>query len=78
MKRVFSIIMEYDLGLPTGTIAFWGTLVLRILTVDHTFLNRSKTAFVNMVYKVFKSLFSYTRVNAKLEFGKTSFVNMAV
>ena len=31
-----------------------------------------------MVYKVFKSLFSYTSVNAKLEFGKTSFVNMAV
>ena len=37
MKRIFSIIMEYGLGLPTGTIAFWGTLVSRILTVDHTF-----------------------------------------
>ena len=37
MKRIFSIIMEYGLGLPTGTIAFWGTLVPRILTVDHTF-----------------------------------------
>ena len=37
MKRLFSIIMEYGLGIPTGTIAFWGTLVLRILTVDHTF-----------------------------------------
>ena len=24
-------------GLPKGTIAFWGTLVLRILTVDYTF-----------------------------------------
>ena len=35
MKHIFSIIME--LGLPTGTIAFWGTLVPRILTVDHTF-----------------------------------------
>ena len=30
MKRIFNIIMEYGLGLPTGTIAFWGTLVLRI------------------------------------------------
>ena len=37
MKRIFSIIMESGLGLPTGTIAFWGTLVPRILTVDHTF-----------------------------------------
>ena len=36
-RRIFSIIMEYGLGLPTGTIAFWGTLVPRILTVDHTF-----------------------------------------
>ena len=32
MKRIFSIII-----LPTGTIAFWGTLVPRSLTVDHTF-----------------------------------------
>ena len=39
MKRIFSIIMEYGLGLPTGTIAFWGTLVPRILTVDYTFNN---------------------------------------
>ena len=37
MKRIYSIIMEWGLGLPTGTIAFWGTLVPRILTVDHTF-----------------------------------------
>ena len=37
MKRIFSIIMEWGLDLPTGTIAFWGTLVLRILTVDYTF-----------------------------------------
>ena len=37
MKRIFSIIMELGLGLPTGTIAFWGTLVPRILTVDYTF-----------------------------------------
>ena len=37
MKRIFSIIMEEGLGLPTGTIAFWGTLIPRILTVDHTF-----------------------------------------
>ena len=34
---IISIIMEWGLGLPTGTIAFWGTLVPRILTVDHTF-----------------------------------------
>ena len=33
---------------------------------------------MNTVYKLFKCPFSYTRVNAKLEFGKTSFVNMAV
>ena len=37
MKRIFSIIMEKGLDLPTGTIAFWGTLVPRILTVDYTF-----------------------------------------
>ena len=37
MKRIFSIIMEWGLDLPTGTIAFWGTLVPRILTVDYTF-----------------------------------------
>ena len=37
MKRIFSIIMEKGLGLPRGTIAFWGTLVPRILTVDYTF-----------------------------------------
>ena len=38
-------------------------------------LNWRKTAFVNTVYKFVKLLFSYTRVNAKLGFGKTSFVN---
>ena len=37
MKRTFIIIMEWGLGLPIGTIAFWGTLVPQILTVDHTF-----------------------------------------
>ena len=37
MKHIFSIIMEEGLGLPTGIIAFWGTLVLLILTDDHTF-----------------------------------------
>ena len=37
MKRIFSIIMELGLDLPTGTIAFWGTLVPRILIVDYTF-----------------------------------------
>ena len=33
--------------------------------------------FVNTVYKLFKRLFSYTRLNAKLRFGKTSFVSTA-
>ena len=41
-------------------------------------LNCCKTAFVNTVYKLFKRLFSYTRVHAKLGFSKTSFVNTAV
>ena len=41
-------------------------------------LNWRKTAFVNTVYKLFKRLFSYTRVNAKLGMCKTSFVNTAV
>ena len=48
MKRIFSIIMEYGLGLPTGTIAFWGTLVLRILTVDYTFKTRHRTLSVSL------------------------------
>ena len=34
MKRIFSIIMIYGLGLPTGTIAFWGTHIQQVLTVD--------------------------------------------
>ena len=34
---LFSIIMIMGLGLPTGTIAFWGSHVLRLLTVDYTF-----------------------------------------
>ena len=38
-------------------------------------LNWSKTAFVNTVFKLFKRMFSYTRVNAKLGSGKTSFMN---
>ena len=41
-------------------------------------LNWRKTAFVNMVYKLFKRLLSYTRVHAKLGFSKASFVNTAV
>ena len=41
MKRIFSIIMEQGLGLPTGTIAFWGNLVRRILIVDHTSKGKS-------------------------------------
>ena len=38
-------------------------------------LNCSKTVFVNTVFKLFKRMFSYTRVNAKLGFGKSSFMN---
>ena len=38
-------------------------------------LNWSKTAFVNTVYTLFKRMFSYTRVNAEIGFGKTSFMN---
>ena len=34
-------------------------------------LNWSKAAFVNTVYKLFKRLLSYTRVDAKVGFGKT-------
>ena len=41
-------------------------------------LNWSKTVFVNIVYKLFKRLFTYTRLNSKLGFGKTSFVNTAI
>ena len=29
--------IQYYYGIPTGTIAFWGTHVLRILPVDYTF-----------------------------------------
>ena len=29
--------IQYYYGIPTGTIAFWGIHVLRILTVDYTF-----------------------------------------
>ena len=42
---------------------------------SEVFLNWSETAFVNTVYKLFKRLFSYTRLKAKLGFSKTSFVN---
>ena len=34
MKRIFSIILIQGQRLPTGTIAFWGTHVLQILTLD--------------------------------------------
>ena len=41
IKRIFSIIMEQDIDLPMGTIAFWVTHVLHILTVDYTFNMRN-------------------------------------
>ena len=37
MKRI--IIMIWGLGLPTGTIEFWGTHVQQILTVDKPLSN---------------------------------------
>ena len=49
----------------------------RLKRHSEVLLNWSKTAFVNRVYKLFKRLFSYTRLNAKLGFSKTSFVNTA-
>ena len=36
---------QYYYGIPTGTIAFWGTHVLRILTVDYTFKYRDNSIF---------------------------------
>ena len=51
MKRIFSIIMEWGLGLPTGTIAFWGTLVPRILTVDYTFNKNYQYQYRNCSHK---------------------------
>ena len=51
---------------------------LQIKQHSGVLLNWSKTAFVNTVFKLIKHLFSYTRLNAKLWFGKTSFVNTAV
>ena len=50
MKRIFSIIMEYGLGLPTGTIAFCGTLVSQILTVDYTFNAPFGTYYVGITH----------------------------
>ena len=50
----------------------------RLKRYSEVLLNWSKIAFVNTVYKLFKLLFSYTRVYAKLGFSKTSFVNTAV
>ena len=32
--------IQYNNGMPTGTVAFWGTHGLRILTVDYTFKYR--------------------------------------
>ena len=50
----------------------------RFKRYSEVLLHRSKTVFVNTVYKLFKRLFSYTRLNAKLGFSKTSFVNTTV
>ena len=63
MKRIFSIIMEYGLGLPTGTIAFWGTLVPRILTVDHTF---KLPMFVHVVGSGIRTLETFCFILKKL------------
>ena len=58
MKRISSIIMELGLGLPTGTIAFWGSLVPRILTVDYSF----KSTLIGRLI----SIFSYSRWRPRL------------
>ena len=63
MKRIFSIIMEWGLGLPMGTIAFWGTLVPQILTDDHTFkgllhFRSSSLSLEKMLYGLFDCILS--------------------
>ena len=37
--------IQYYYGIPTGTMAFWGTHVLRILTVDYTSKYRDISIF---------------------------------
>ena len=37
--------IQYYYGIPTGTIAFWGTHVLSILTVDYTFKYHYNSTF---------------------------------
>ena len=37
--------IQYYNGIPTGTIAFWGTHVLCILTVDYTFKYHDNSIF---------------------------------
>ena len=50
LKRIFSIIMEEGLGLPTSTIVFWGTHVPRILPDDNTFNAETLWHFAQLQY----------------------------
>ena len=49
---------HYHNGIPTGTIAFWGIHVLRILTVDYIFnlLSNLGGACTNIRIKHFQSI----------------------
>ena len=67
MKRIFSIIIEWGLALPTGTIAFWGTLVSRILTVDHTFKGLpSKHKIGPTLYKCYTNVLCLLGIYSRL------------
>ena len=46
--------IQYYYGTPTGTIAFWGTHVLRILTVDYTFKYHDNSIFCLCLLVLYK------------------------
>ena len=77
---VYKKIMHFVCGWPSfACMNVWlNCRTCRFKRRSEVLLNWSKTAFVNTVYKLFRRLFSYTRLNAKLGFCKTSFVNTAV
>ena len=46
LKAAFGMkCIQYYYGIPTGTIAFWGTHVLSILTIDYTSKFRDNSIF---------------------------------
>ena len=55
MKRI-----SYYYGIPTGTIAFWGAHVQRILSVDHAFKTKVFSAY--FMYKFSRDLPVYNTV----------------